>query len=77
MDATSSCPFLDADLSAALECAMHQHLGITFLWGERVTACRPSDDLQGPVSLTMENGHKLDVDGVLVAAGRSSNTEST
>jgi NAD(P) transhydrogenase len=67
-------PFLDADMSAALERAMREHLGVTFLWGETVTGCTPSADSDGPVILTTQTGRRIEVDGVLVAAGRVSNT---
>lgn len=66
-------PFLDEEVSAALEKAMAANR-VTFVWKEKVTAC----DLSRPgrVLLTLTSGRTLDVDGVLVCAGRSSNTET-
>lgn len=69
-------PMLDAEVSKALEAAMRETLGITFLWNRRVTACdAPSE---GAVTLTIDDdpSQRLSVEGVLVAAGRSSNTQS-
>ncbi len=64
-------PFLDAEVSQALVSAMTAN-GVQFHWNERVLACdvsRPSD-----VVLTLSSGATLAADGVLVCAGRSSNT---
>lgn len=63
--------FLDAEMSAALAAAMASN-GIQFHWKERVRTC----DLppEGPVTLRFESGRSLTVEGVLVAAGRSSNS---
>jgi NAD(P) transhydrogenase len=66
-------PFLDRDVSGALERSMAEHLRITFVWGERVTACEAAPG-SGPVTLTTDHGRELMVDAVLVAAGRTSNT---
>ncbi len=66
-------PFLDRDISEALERSMHDQLGIQFLWGEQVTAC-DSANAEGPVVLTTDVGRAITVEGVLVAAGRTSNT---
>jgi NAD(P) transhydrogenase len=65
-------PFLDAEVSRALEDAMHNHLGIEFLWKNRVTRCESPD--YGDITLEFDTGGRLCVDAVLVAAGRSSNT---
>ena len=63
--------FLDADVSRALAQAMVAN-GIQFHWGERVHACElPAS---GNVILKFESGRSLSVEGVLVAAGRSSNS---
>ena len=68
-------PFLDADVSGALEDAMRDHLGITFHYGETVTNCLPSTDPNGPVVVTTDRNNHYEFEGVLVAAGRSSNTK--
>ena len=65
-------PFLDRDVSAALEDAMHNQLGIEFVWKNRVTRCEAPD--YGDITLEFDTGGRLCVDAVLVAAGRSSNT---
>lgn len=64
--------FLDPDVSAALEIAM-KGLGVTFLWGENVTAC----DLpaEGDVRLTLSCGRVVEADHVLVCAGRGSHAD--
>jgi NAD(P) transhydrogenase len=64
-------PFLDAEISRALADAMTAN-GVRFHWNERVTACdasQPSD-----LVLTLSSGATLVCDGVLVCAGRQSNT---
>jgi NAD(P) transhydrogenase len=63
-------PFLDAELSRALADAMAAN-GIRFHWKERVSVCTapPTGDL----ALALSSGATLDVDAVLVAAGRRSN----
>ncbi len=65
-------PFLDADISRALEDAMHDQLGIEFLWRNRVDRCVAPD--YGDITLEFDTGGRLCVDAVLVAAGRASNT---
>ena len=65
-------PFLDSEVSRALEDAMHGQLGIEFLWKNRVTKCVAPD--YGDITLEFDTGGRLCVDAVLVAAGRSSNT---
>ena len=53
---------------------MHRQLGIEFMWKNRVTRCEAHD--YGDLTLEMDTGGRLCVDAVLVAAGRSSNTET-
>ncbi len=65
-------PFLDGEVSRALAKAMAGN-GVTFHWKERVTKCDASRP--GDVVLTLTSGATLACDGVLVCAGRSSNTE--
>lgn len=65
-------PFLDPDVSRALESAMKSN-GIRFHWSEKVTSCDASAPTD--VVLTLASGHTLACDGVLVCAGRSSNTD--
>jgi NAD(P) transhydrogenase len=64
-------PFLDAEISHGLAKAMASN-GVQFHWQERVTACDASEP--GDVVLTLSSGAKLSCDGVLVCAGRQSNT---
>jgi NAD(P) transhydrogenase len=64
-------PFLDPDLSAALQTAM-TGLGVQFVWTESVTACAPTAD--GDVVLTLSSGRQLATDHVLICAGRASRT---
>jgi NAD(P) transhydrogenase len=64
-------PFLDQEISYALAEAMTAN-GVQFHWKERVTACDASQP--GEVVLTLSSGAKLSCDGVLVCAGRQSNT---
>src|SRR4029079_18021505 len=66
-------PFLDGEISRALATAMEAN-GVNFHWKERVTACDVSQP--GNVVLTLSSGAKLSCDGVLVCAGRQSNTGS-
>jgi NAD(P) transhydrogenase len=71
---SSLLPVLDAEVSAALSHAM-EGLGVVFHWNERVSACdAPAGD--GDVNLRLSSGATLKADTVLVAAGRTSNTES-
>jgi NAD(P) transhydrogenase len=65
-------PFLDHEVSRALEDSMHGQLGIEFLWKNRVTRCEAHE--YGDITLEFDTGGRLCVDAVLVAAGRSSNT---
>jgi NAD(P) transhydrogenase len=64
-------PFLDAEVSRALAGAMTAG-GVHFHWKERVVACDVS--MPDDVVVTLSSGAKLVADGVLVCAGRSSNT---
>jgi NAD(P) transhydrogenase len=64
-------PFLDAEISRALADAMAAN-GVRFHWKERVTACDASRS--GDLLLTLSRGATLVCDGVLVCAGRQSNT---
>jgi NAD(P) transhydrogenase len=65
-------PFLDGELSQALVGAMERD-GVTFRWKEEVRECRPGGT-EG-ITLHLSSGDTLTVDAVLVAAGRTSNTE--
>lgn len=62
-------PFLDAETSGALVSAMERN-GIVFHWEEQVTGCDATAD---GVRLGLQSGETLNVDAVLVAAGRKSN----
>ena len=64
-------PFLDEEISRRLAEAMAAN-GVKFHWNERVAACDASRP--GDVILTLSSGAKLSGDGVLVCAGRQSNT---
>ena len=66
-------PFLDAEVSRALTAAMERE-GVTFHWNKQVQDCRRA----GPAGLRLDLGSKdsLDVDAVLVAAGRKCATEN-
>ena len=66
----SMMPFLDKEMSAELEKGI-RHLGVQIHWKERVNTCARKGDL---IRLCYESGGDLSVDGVLVAAGRQSNT---
>ena len=65
-------PFLDREIAFALQEAM-KRLGIIFHWNEKVTQCDTSQE--GPVRLVCDSGTVLEVENVLVAAGRQSNVE--
>jgi NAD(P) transhydrogenase len=65
-------PFLDREISAALGAAMSSN-GVVFHWGERVLVCDVSRS--EAVALAFASGTRLEVDTVLVAAGRNSNTD--
>lgn len=64
-------PFLDEEIADALTEAMVRN-GIRFHWNERVVACDSSQE--GPVVLTLSSGTTIACDGVLICAGRQSNT---
>ena len=64
-------PFLDEDVSNTLRTAM-QELGIVFHQPQKVVSCTVHNE--ETVELVSETGLHLTVDGVLVAAGRVSNT---
>src|SRR6185436_17311993 len=66
-------PFLDAEISRGLAAAMAAN-GVRFHWQEKVMKCDVSRP--GEVVLTLDSGDTLAGDGVLVCAGRSSNTGS-
>jgi NAD(P) transhydrogenase len=67
-------PILDTEVSEALSRAM-AGLGIVFHWNERVVTCdAPAGG--GDVTLKLSSGATLSADTVLVAAGRTSNTET-
>lgn len=63
-------PFLDKEISLALLAAM-ENLGIVFHWQEKVTGVATP---KGRLHLTLTSGKSLKTDGVMIAAGRSSNT---
>lgn len=66
-------PFLDHEVSRALIDAMTEN-GIQFHWRTNVLEC----DTTGPgdVVIKLSSGATIECDGVLVCAGRSSNTQS-
>ncbi len=66
-------PFLDREISEALANAMAEN-GIHFRWKESVVEC----DTQHPgnVTIRLASGATMECDGVLVCAGRCSNTAS-
>ena len=66
-------PFLDAELSRGLADAMTAN-GVQFHWKEKVVKCDATQP--GDVVLTLSSGATLAGDGVLVCAGRSSNTDT-
>jgi NAD(P) transhydrogenase len=68
---SSLMPFLDAEISSGLAAAMAAN-GVRFHWNETVVSCDASRP--GDVVLTFASGATLAGDGVLVCAGRSSNT---
>jgi NAD(P) transhydrogenase len=66
-------PFLDAEVSRVLNTAMIE-TGVHFHWNEKVTQCETPPS--GPVVLKLGSGATMECDGVLVCAGRNSNTGS-
>ncbi len=65
-------PFLDRDISGAIAAGMAA-AGIRFHWKEVVLSCTTSAG--GDIDIELSSGAKLLVTDVLVAAGRSSNTD--
>ena len=65
-------PFLDAEVSRAIAQAM-ANAGIVFHWQEKVAQCDCSKP--GDIALTLSSGAQLACSGVLVCAGRNSNTD--
>ena len=70
-DRTELLSFLDSDIWSVLREAMTS-LGVRFVTGERVVQCAPEEDI---VRLTLASGRSIDVEAVLVAAGRQANTD--
>jgi len=66
-------PFLDREVSRKLVKAMTEN-GIRFHWKEKVLECDASRP--GNIVIRLSSGATLESDGVLVCAGRSSNTAS-
>ncbi|MEZ5351751.1 MAG: Si-specific NAD(P)(+) transhydrogenase [Bryobacteraceae bacterium] len=65
-------PFLDRELSLTFENSLPR-LNIRYYKNERVSSCTPGP-ADGAIALRCESGLTLEVDQVLVAAGRRSNT---
>ena len=63
--------FLDSDISNTLKNNM-ERLGIEFIMPDRVAACEANDHC---ATLELTSGRRMEVDAVLVAAGRVSNVE--
>ena len=63
--------FLDDDIRLNLQNAMTS-LGVRFMMGEDVLECTAHSE---EVALTLSSGREIDVDAVLVAAGRLANTD--
>ncbi|MCC6507997.1 MAG: Si-specific NAD(P)(+) transhydrogenase [Pirellulaceae bacterium] len=66
-------PFLDREISLGLVAAMSEN-GIRFHWKTKVLQC--DTDSSGNVAIQLSSGDTLKCDGVLVCAGRSSNTQT-
>lgn len=66
-------PFLDHEISAALENAMRLS-GVVFHWGKNLESC--TNDGVGGVTIVLSSGERLVVDAILAAAGRSGNTNT-
>ena len=66
-------PFLDREISRGLVAAMTEN-GIRFHWREKVLEC--DAERAGAVVIKLSSGATIECDGVLVCAGRSSNTAS-
>ncbi len=65
--------FLDREISDAITNAMKRR-GVTFHWKERVVRC--DAPASGDVQVTLSSGKTLGFSDVLVASGRTSNTET-
>lgn len=65
-------PFLDREISSGLVAAMTEN-GIRFHWQTKVLECDTTGS--GNVTIRLSSGATLECDGVLVCAGRSSNTQ--
>ena len=65
--------FLDRDIAQRIHDGMVQ-AGIHFHWNEKVVTC--TSPANGPVVLTLSSGAQIEATDVLVASGRSSNTEN-
>jgi NAD(P) transhydrogenase len=65
-------PFLDREISTAFEQSLPR-MNIRYHKNEKVSECTPGP-AEGPITLQCESGLRLEVDQVLVAAGRRSNT---
>jgi NAD(P) transhydrogenase len=66
-------PFLDREISRGLVAAMTEN-GIHFHWKAKVSECDTSNI--GNVVVKLSTGATMECDGVLVCAGRSSNTHT-
>ena len=62
-------PFLDADLSHALQSSMERE-GIVFWWKDQVEQCHAPRT--GEIELRLKSGKELTVDHLLICAGRTS-----
>jgi NAD(P) transhydrogenase len=65
-------PFLDKEIACVLRQAMEKN-GVIFHWTTRVEGCDAA--YRNGVCLTLSAGAPLEVDAVLIAAGRKSNTD--
>ncbi len=63
--------FLDPEISGALKQGMIK-LGVEMVMPDRVATCEATKE---HIDITLKSGKKLEVDAVLVAAGRTSNVE--
>lgn len=66
-------PFLDREISCGLVAAMTEN-GIHFHWKSKVLECETLNP--GNVVIKLSSGVTMECDGVLVCAGRSSNTQA-
>jgi NAD(P) transhydrogenase len=65
-------PFLDRDIARTLELAMERG-GVELVWNEKVVSCTAAEGDE--VILKLSSGRTICAEGVLVAAGRTSNTD--